>query len=56
MLEKQISEAKEKEDNLGKELKKEEKNLAELDELVKAEESWIDQVTEKGLEQSFFLF
>ena len=39
MLEKQISEAKEKEDNLGKELKKEEKNLAELDELVKADKA-----------------
>ncbi len=39
MLEKQISEAKEKEDNLGKELKKEEKNLTELNKLVKADES-----------------
>jgi hypothetical protein len=39
VLEKQISEAKEKEDNLGKELKKEEKNLTELNKLVKADES-----------------
>jgi hypothetical protein len=54
VLEKQISEAREKED--GKDLKKEEKKLAELDELVKADESWVDQVTEKGLEQSLFLF
>lgn len=50
-LEKQISEASEKEGGLRKELDKEEKNLAELDELIKADESWIKS-QEKDLNEA----
>lgn len=50
-LEKQISEASDKESGLRKELDKEEKNLAELDELIKADESWIKS-QEKDLNEA----
>jgi len=50
-LEKQISEAGEKESGLRKELDKEEKNLAELDELIKADESVIKS-QEKDLNEA----
>ena len=50
-LEKQISEASDKEGSLRKELDKEEKNLAELDELIKADEGWIKS-QEKDLNEA----
>ncbi|MBR5964904.1 MAG: nucleic acid-binding protein [Treponema sp.] len=50
-LEKQISEASDKEGNLRKELDKEEKNLAELDEAIKADESVIKS-QEKDLNEA----
>lgn len=50
-LEKQISEASEKEASLRKDLQKEEKNFAELDENIKADESWI-KAQEKDLNEA----
>ena len=50
-LEKQISEASEKEAGLRKDLQKEEKNFAELDENIKADESWI-KAQEKDLNEA----
>ena len=50
-LEKQISEASEKEGSLRKDLDKAEKNLAELDEAIKADESWIKS-QEKDLNEA----
>ncbi len=50
-LEKQISEASDKEANLRKDLEKEEKNMAELDETIKADENWI-KAQEKDLNEA----
>ncbi|MCR5045326.1 MAG: nucleic acid-binding protein, partial [Treponema sp.] len=50
-LEKQISEASAKEAELRKDLQKEEKNFAELDENIKADESWIKS-QEKDLNEA----
>ena len=50
-LEKQISEASAKEADLRKDLQKEEKAFAELDETIKADESWIKS-QEKDLNEA----